>query len=77
MGCILILVQLYFQDYLELLDWTGRMIRSDKRGSIDGDLPPILARLQISPEQWKLNTTQFEAIHDRQFNRLIPSIDTG
>ncbi|MCP3670017.1 MAG: hypothetical protein GY814_06215 [Gammaproteobacteria bacterium] len=45
--------------------------------SIDGDLPPILARLQISPEQWKINTMQFEAIHDRQFNRLIPSIDTG
>ncbi|MCP4094809.1 MAG: transposase, partial [Planctomycetaceae bacterium] len=66
-----------FQDYLELVDWTGRMIRSDKRGFIDGDLPPILARLQVSPEQWKINATQFEAIHDRQFNRLIPSIDTG
>ncbi|MCP5014910.1 MAG: transposase [Ketobacter sp.] len=66
-----------FQDYLELVDWTGRAIRSDKRGFIDGDLPPILKRLQISPEQWKINTTQFEAIHDRHFNRVTPTIDTG
>ncbi len=66
-----------FQDYLELVDWTGRIIRSDKRGFIDGDLPPILKRLQISPEQWSINTTQFEAIHDRRFNRVAPSIDTG
>ena len=66
-----------FRDYLELVDWTGRMIRSDKRGYINNALPPILSRLQISPEQWKLNTTQFEAIHNRRFNRVIPNIDTG
>ncbi len=66
-----------FQDYLELVDWTGRMIRNDKRGYIDNALPPILSRLQITPEQWKLNTTQFEAIHNRRFNRVIPNIDTG
>ncbi len=36
-----------FNDYLELLDWTGRIIRDDKRSSTDADLPPILARLGI------------------------------
>ncbi len=66
-----------FRDYLELVDWTGRMIRDDKRGGIGGELPPILTRLEISAEQWCINTTQFEAIHARRFNRLTPNIDTG
>jgi REP element-mobilizing transposase RayT len=66
-----------YQDYLELVDWTGRIIRQGKRGYIDHTLPPILSRLQISSEQWCSNTTQFEAIHARRFNRLTPNIDTG
>ncbi|MCW8194507.1 transposase [Proteobacteria bacterium 005FR1] len=41
-----------FPDYLELVDWTGRLVRSDKRGSIPTGLPPILQRLNIEPEQW-------------------------
>jgi hypothetical protein len=65
------------QDYLELVDWTGRIMRHGKRGYIDQTLPPILNRLQISSEQWGLNSTQFEAIHARRFNRVTPNIDTG
>ena len=66
-----------FQEYLHLVDWTGRIIRNDKRGHIDRSLPPILARLQITPEQWQLNTTQFESIHNKRFNQSIPKVDTG
>jgi len=66
-----------FRDYLELVDLTGRIIRDDKRGFIDNNLPPILQRLQVSSEQWFINTTRFEAIHARRFNRLTPRIDTG
>ena len=35
------------QDYLLLLDWTGRVRRYDKRGAIAADEPPILSRLGI------------------------------
>ena len=66
-----------FNEYLALIDWTSRIIRSDKRSQIDNTLPPILTRLQISPEQWRINTTQFEAIHPRRFNRQAPQLDTG
>jgi hypothetical protein len=65
------------EEYLVLVDWTGRIIRSDKRGYIDNALPPILDRLQITVDQWRINTTQFEAIHPRRFNRIIPQFDTG
>jgi hypothetical protein len=41
-----------FKEYLQLVDWTGRQIRQDKRGSIDKSLPPILTRLNINAEAW-------------------------
>jgi hypothetical protein len=66
-----------FEEYLALVDWTGRIILSDKRGYIDKALPPILARLQITADQWRINTTQFEAIHRRRFNRLTSQLYTG
>ena len=66
-----------YPDYLALVDWTGRAIREDKSGFIDSKPPPILVRIDISPEQWRINTTQFEAIHTRRFNRVTPDLDTG
>jgi REP element-mobilizing transposase RayT len=66
-----------FPEYLKLVDWTGRIIRNDKRGQIDNTLPPILDRLQITSDQWRINATQFKAIHSKRFNRVTPSIDTG
>jgi hypothetical protein len=38
--------------YLQLLDWTGRQIRQDKRGHIPAEYIPILERLQCSAEVW-------------------------
>jgi REP element-mobilizing transposase RayT len=70
-------IRFNFQEYLKLVDWTGRIIRNDKRGQIDNTLPPILDRLQITSDQWRLNATQFEAIHSKRFNQVTPSIDTG
>lgn len=39
-------------DYLELVDWTGRAMRADKRHAISTTAPPILARLNIDPADW-------------------------
>ncbi len=54
-------------DYLALVDWTGRIIREDKRGHIEQDLPPILERLQIDPKHWLFMTYHFES----QFKGLV------
>jgi len=40
-----------FEDYLELVDCTGRISRSDKRGAIDENALPILERLNLDPER--------------------------
>jgi hypothetical protein len=48
-------------DYLELVDWTGRILREDKRGAIAADAPPILERLNIETEQWLYLSQHFES----------------
>ena len=52
--------------YLELVDWTGRIVRSDKKGRIPADTPPILGRLKIDPDEW-LKTMCW----DNRFRRAI------
>ena len=54
-------------DYLELMDFTGRVIRPDKRGAIPGNLPPILERMGIDLETWHTNATEFDSIYYKQF----------
>ena len=59
-------------EYLELLDWTGRQIRSDKRGAIPGHLAPILARLNIHGDLWMTTIEQF----GRMFRRVIGRVSS-
>ena len=49
------------EDYIELVDWTGRQIREDKRGRIDDDHPPILDRLGIETEHWLYLTQHYQS----------------
>lgn len=48
------------RDYIQLVDWTGRVIRGDKRGSINDSLPPILERIQLRPKDWLPEALAFE-----------------
>jgi len=58
-----------FSDYLQLVDYTGRIIKKGKRGAIDRKLPPILNRLGISPNQWLENSQHFERLFRKKFRR--------
>jgi hypothetical protein len=39
-------------EYLQLVDYTGRQIRADKRGAIDGPPPAVLGRMGYRPDTW-------------------------
>ncbi|ARU58126.1 transposase [Oleiphilus messinensis] len=58
-----------WQDYLHLVDYTGRAVHPSKRGSTPEHLPSILCRLGLSNHDWLTRSTQFEAIYERQYSR--------
>jgi len=45
-------IPFHADDYIALVDWTGRAIRDDKRGSIPKSLPSVFERLNMTPEDW-------------------------
>ena len=57
------LLSISLEKYLELLDWTGRQIRSKQlQASIPASLAPILERLGIRPEHWVQSVDTFDCI---------------
>jgi REP element-mobilizing transposase RayT len=59
-----------FDHYLQLVDWTGRAVRSDKRGAIDDRLPPIMQRLGIDGDAWRLAMRPRGNVFGRAMGRL-------
>jgi len=68
-GCL----PMTLDDYLQLLDWTGRQFRTDKRGVIPAACAPILDRLDCSAESW-LDLVQNFRKRLRCEAGLLPSI---
>ena len=48
--------------YLDLVDYSGRVIVQHKRGSIPENLPPILERLNLNPDNWMDELLGFKSI---------------
>jgi len=48
-------------DYFDLVDRSGRLLRSGKRGAIDADLAPILLRIGLKPEAWVDTISSFQS----------------
>ena len=55
------------RDYLELVDWSGRAIHPEKKGSIPEHYPKILDRLQMSPEA----LVKYLGEQDRDFRHVV------
>ncbi|MEW8232501.1 MAG: alpha-amylase family glycosyl hydrolase [Candidatus Thiodiazotropha endolucinida] len=53
------LIDFDLNDYLRLVDWTGRAIRDDKQGAIPSDLAPILERIGLNPDAWLKSVTYY------------------
>ena len=46
-------------EYFDLVDKSGRLTRSDKRGAIDPELAPILLRIGANPDAWIETISRF------------------
>jgi hypothetical protein len=55
------ILQISAADYFDLVDKSGRLVRSGKRGAIDADLAPILLRIGLRPEAWVETISSFES----------------
>jgi hypothetical protein len=55
------ILQMTETEYFDLVDKSGRIIRSGKHGTIDADLVPILLRIGIKPEAWLDTISRFES----------------
>jgi len=66
------LLTIEFKEYLELLEWTGRQLREDKRGLISNSLKLILDRLKLKTDGWVKSMTNFRKV----FHRKIGSEST-
>ena len=57
-------------EYLDLLDWTGRQIAYGKKGTIPAHLAPILTRLEINDQRWLNTVNRFGSLFHRAAGRL-------
>lgn len=53
------ILQMSSIQYFDLVDRSGRVIRTDKRGAIDPGLAPILLRIGVNPEKWDQTISRF------------------
>jgi hypothetical protein len=58
-------LQMSFQEYLDLLVWTGKQKNGEKKGKIPADYEPTLNRLGIDPEMWCKLVWGYQAIYGR------------
>ena len=56
--------------YFDLVDWTGRAIRGDKRGAIPAHIQPILQKLGVNEANWVNNTQHFGSRFHRALGRV-------
>ena len=57
-------------EYLDLLDWTGRQLSYGKKGTIPAHLAPILTRLEINDQRWLGTVNNFGSLFHRAVGRL-------
>ena len=61
------LLPMSLEEYLSLLDWTGREIRAGNRNAIPAELAPILQRLHVRETTWIEAVEEF----DKQAGRVV------
>ena len=69
------LLPIELDDYLDLLDWSGRTVQEGKRGAIPEHLAPILDRLGINQTLWVDLVTRFDTYFGQIVGRAAQLVD--
>ena len=64
------LLSISLEEYIELLDETGREIREGSKGQIPENLKPILKRLEINEEKWVKTVKSYGSIFYRVSGKM-------
>ena len=75
------LLDLRLDQYLDILDWTGRQLRESGKKSIPGEYKPILERLRIDSDKWldavNCYGRNFYRAAGREENMRLAAMDVG
>ncbi len=58
------------RDYIELVDWTGRIACADKKGFIPQETPSALSNLNLDKAQWQILALEIQKESITMFNGL-------
>ena len=58
--------------YLSLVDWTGRIVRPDKRGAIAANVPMAIVDLGLDARQWQSQVLGIQT----HYWRAVGAVDT-
>jgi len=64
-------------DYLSLVDWTGREIRLGKRGAIPAHLADILDRVPINQDRWLQTVQEYGGLFHRIIGRMEAMLEAA
>ena len=71
------ILSLSTDQYIDLVDWTGRQVREDKRGAIPNHLAPILDRLEIDAACWVHTVQNFGRVFQRMVGKVASMTSTA
>jgi hypothetical protein len=70
-GTLMACLPVRLSDYVELVEWTGKQVRADKRGAIPKEAPSILSHMHIHEKRW---TAQVKGVGSRYW-RMVGEVD--
>lgn len=63
-------LDMHFDEYLNLVDWTGRQIRGDGKSAMPEDMAPIMTRLSIDKDSWTGTVQGYGSLFHRAVGKL-------
>lgn len=71
------IIDMQAEEYFNLVDWTGRQVRSDNKSNIPENLAPILSRLGIDANLWRGTVNGYGSLFHRAVGKVESMVDAA